>query len=132
MIFKRMLLATATIAAIGSVIYLIYNAGYEAGELKERNEWQQELEEAREQHAIELARQLDAQLEVERAWLEQEKETRVEYRDKVRTVTKTVREYVAANDLGNCRLDSERMQPIREAIRRANGAEVSGAAEPTD
>ena len=114
------------IASVIAILYGAYYAGYSIATDKLL------IEKAEEQIAkdAELAKAVAEEnkkvqavqnelYETERAWLEEEAKIKVVYRDKVKTVTETVTEYVKVNDLSKCRIGADGMQLVNEALSRS-------------
>lgn len=114
------LISAALVLTIAAFFY-----GQKIGETKTLAKWQaNQIEIARlyEQARADAANQAQAirnQLfEVERAWLDDARQTKIEYRDREKEVLK----YVQADpSLDVCRLDGERLQFVQNAILHANG-----------
>lgn len=117
--FKTLLISGSVILLIVSVIasfIYVHNAAIKSTELKYaqimiEKQWQYE----------ESMRKLQTELyDIENSWLEDERKTVIEYRDKVKVITKTVKEYIEVNNLENCKVGSDIMKDINSAIMRKN------------
>jgi len=101
------------VSIIGSFIY-VHNAAIKTTELKYaqimiEKQWKYE----------ESMRQLRSELyNIENSWLEDERKSVIEYRDKVKVITKTVKEYIEVNKLENCKVGTNIMDNINSAITR--------------
>lgn len=101
------------------MVSMIYMAGMEKG----RNEMTAKfnnlaMEQAR-KNAVVLAQKQQEITQIEASWLAETEQVKIVYRDKIRTVTKTVKEYVEANNLTECKLDDNGVQRVNEALSRA-------------
>lgn len=79
-------------------------------------------------HLAELAEQQSAYIdelnarqkeimETELAWLNEDRQIETVYRDKTKTVIKTVKQYVEVNNLDHCQLDDDRLRLVNQALR---------------
>ncbi|RUM90712.1 MAG: hypothetical protein DSZ27_08455 [Thiomicrospira sp.] len=110
------LLASALIA-ICLVSWISYSKGYESGQTVLIADHNEELARIQQENAHKLQEKQNEILEVENAWLETDRSTRVVYRDKVRKVVETVTKYVNSNHLDRCRIDDDSVQQINQALR---------------
>jgi len=107
------LYATIFIALIiGGTIYSAYEKGFENA----TNEANLRQLQANEAYRAELDATKQNLLETERAWLDDESEQEVIFKDKVRTVTNVVEKIVVRDGLANCRVGNDGMQAINKAL----------------
>lgn len=117
MITSRFYGIIAGVLVLMSILYGVYRHGYMTAD----REWNVKVLEAEKKYneaVVEVQKELYA---TEKAWLEEEAKKEVIYRDKIKTVTKTVTEYIKDNDLSNCRIGTSGMQQLNEAIRSTEG-----------
>ena len=99
--------------------YIAYNMGYSFAETKKdlviRN-----LQLTHKQDKERLLKQLDGIQQqlyaTEKAWLEEEAEAEIVYRDNEKVVTKTVYKYVQDNNLSKCSIGTDGMLQLNKAI----------------
>lgn len=123
----KIYLTTLSAALVLTIAAFFY--GQSIGKAKTLVKWQaNQIEIARlyEQAQADAANQAQAirsQLfEVERAWLDDARQTKIEYRDREKEVLR----YVQADpSLDVCRLDGERLQFVQDAILHANGSSAA-------
>ena len=108
------------IASIGlfvSTAYGLYYHGYKTAE----NEYRLVALQAEKRYNTGIKKVQDELYETERAWLEEEAKKEVVYRDRIKTVTKTIEKYVTDNDLSRCNVGVDGLRAINEAIRGTEG-----------
>lgn len=117
MIMGRFYGIIAGVLVFMSIMYGMYKHGYMTAD----REWTVKVLEAEKKYneaVVEVQKELYA---TEKAWLEDEAKKEVIYRDKIKTVTKTVTEYIKDNDLSRCRIGDAGMQQLNEAVRSSKG-----------
>lgn len=101
------------------MVSMIYMSGMEKGRNEVTAEFNEQAMDQARKNAVVLAKKQREITQIEAAWLAEKEQVKIVYRDKIRTVTKTVKEYVEANNLTECKLDATGVQRVNEALSRA-------------
>lgn len=116
----KLLLLTGSL----SLVIAAFFYGVNVGKTDAKAQWQASqlaiktlFETEQQRLARETSRVRQQLFEVEQAWLNDQNQTRVEYRDRIQTITRLVE---SDSTLDACRLDGERLQRVQDAIMHAN------------
>jgi len=115
-------MATGFLAAAPIIAWVAHSNGYDSGRDDAKAEYNAALIEQREAHAKALAEKQAEILDVERAWLEQDAEKEIVYRERVRTVVETVQDNADRVGFGQCRVDDDSLQQLNSALSGATEA----------
>lgn len=110
-------LLVASLGVLASTAYGLYYHGYKTA----ANEYELKALQQQKTYSLNIQEIQNSLYETERAWLEQEAKTEVIYRDKIKTVTRTVEKFITDNSLDSCRIGTNGMQQLNEAIRASKG-----------
>lgn len=102
--------------ALPLVFWLAHSQGYSEGRADYKAEHDSALVQAQREAARKLAEKQSQILEIEKAWLNDDAEKEIVYRDRVETVVKTVEKHVKDGGLSDCRIDDDSLHKINTAL----------------